>query len=55
MSALIHYSIEAAAISIIVYALMWRLMSKRDGRAPGNQPTLKVAISRLSNQRSADA
>lgn len=32
MSVLIHYSIEAAAISIIVYALMWRLMSKRDGR-----------------------
>jgi hypothetical protein len=32
MSVLIHYSIEAAAISIIVYALMWRLMSTRDGR-----------------------
>ncbi|MBI4486744.1 MAG: hypothetical protein HY655_12105 [Acidobacteria bacterium] len=32
MSVLIHYSIEAAPISIIVYAVIWRLMSKRDGR-----------------------
>jgi len=32
LSVLIHYSIEAAFISIIAYALLWRLMSKRDGR-----------------------
>ncbi len=31
MSVLVHYSIEAAPIAIIVYAVIWRLMSKRDG------------------------
>jgi hypothetical protein len=31
MSVLVHYSIEAAPIAIIVYAVIWRVMGKRDG------------------------
>ncbi|MGH9201034.1 MAG: hypothetical protein ACRD2A_07345 [Vicinamibacterales bacterium] len=31
MSVLFHYSIEAAPLAIIVYAVIWRVMGKRDG------------------------
>lgn len=32
ISVLVDYSIEAAPIAVILYAVIWRVMGKRDGR-----------------------
>lgn len=39
MSVLVHYSIEAAPIAIIAYAVIWRVMGKRDGSRLQWDPT----------------